>query len=159
LGLPVHPYRFFKSLWQTFYFKKQLSLFLAEYNGKMIAGGIVFKYKNRVSFEFIGSDNKFNHVFPNHFLCWQIIKSSYEEGFKVVDLGRTALSNQGLITFKYRWGAKIKEMPIYYYPKIVGMDIKPRESTQTYQLIRTINRHLPKFAYNIMSNFYYRHAS
>ena len=57
------------------------------------------------------------------------------------------------------WGAKIKEMPIYYYPKIVGMDIKPRESTQTYQLIRTINRHLPKFAYNIMSNFYYRHAS
>jgi len=159
LGLPVHPYRFFKALWQTFHSKDQLSLHLADYNGKIIAGIIFFKYKKRVSMEFVGSDKNYNNLCPDHFLYWHMIKSAFEEGIEIVDLGRTSINNQGLMEFKSRWGTEIQEMPIYYYPKISDMDIKPPESTRTYELIRKINRNSPHFLYHFVSRFYYRHAS
>jgi CelD/BcsL family acetyltransferase involved in cellulose biosynthesis len=159
LGLPGLPYTFFKALWQTYYSKDQLSLYLAEYDGKIIAGAVFFKYKKRLSMEFAGTDEKYNKLYPNHFLYWHIIKNAYEEEFEIADMGRTSVFNQSLITFKSRWGAKTREMPVYYYPKISDMNIKPRESTRSYQLIKKINSNSPKFLYHLVSSFYYRHAS
>jgi hypothetical protein len=40
-----------------------------------------------------------------HFLLWRAIQDAKATGLRFFDLGRTDADQQGLITFKNRWGA------------------------------------------------------
>ena len=117
LGLPLQPYTFFKLLWETFFPSDRVALFLAEQQGKAIGGILLFKFKDRVSAEFVASDVTLRNVSPNHFLFWEAIKFAYHEGYKIFDFGRTSPYNVGLMDFKRRWGTKIVDLPQFYYPE------------------------------------------
>ncbi|MCP4990672.1 MAG: GNAT family N-acetyltransferase [Colwellia sp.] len=82
-GLPTYPYKFITMLWAEFSLLKKATLFLAEHKGKTIAGVLLFKYKERISAEYSVLDNKFLSLSPCHFLFWEVIKSAYEEGYKI----------------------------------------------------------------------------
>jgi lipid II:glycine glycyltransferase (peptidoglycan interpeptide bridge formation enzyme) len=52
-----------------------------------------------------GSDARFHNLGGIQMLLWQAIKEAKEAGVEELDLGRSDLNNQGLITFKNRWSA------------------------------------------------------
>ena len=157
LFLPPQPYKFFKSIWDTFYLDKRIELLLAEKNQKAIAGLFLFKFKNRVSAECAGSNENFNDLSPNHLLFWKAIKMAHEEGFEVFDFGRTSPKSKSLMDFKNRWGTKEVDLPIYYYPKEIAINSDNRESSLGYTIVQKLCRITPYPFSQYLGQFIYRH--
>lgn len=157
LGLPPQPYVFFQSLWDEFFPSKQVSILLAKKDDESIAGILLYKYKDRVSAEFAVINEIFRGFSPNHFLFWEAIKSSYEEGFKIFDFGRTSSFNKGLMDFKRRWNTKMIDLPQFYYPKRVTEKISINNTSLKYRFVRKLCRNVPDFMFPTIGKFIYRH--
>jgi lipid II:glycine glycyltransferase (peptidoglycan interpeptide bridge formation enzyme) len=50
------------------------------------------------------------------FLFWRLIEESKAAGARQIDFGRTDLNNEGLITFKNRFGTTRTLLTYYRYP-------------------------------------------
>jgi len=158
LGLPVQPFEFFKNLFDSLSPMNAISLFLAQKDGDTIAALIAFKYKNRFSLEYSGYNPNYLKLYPNHFLYWHAIMLAYNEGYKIFDFGRTAVSNHGLMFFKKRWGTKVEDLPNFYYPSSYAIKKNcNRESSLQYKLVRKVLRHSPMIVSKIISGLIYKH--
>lgn len=157
LGLPAQPYGFFKSLWGVFHSTNRIRLLLAEKNGHVIAGLIVFTFKDRCSAEHLGSDIAYRDASPDHFLFWQAIQMAHHEGFKIFDFGRTAVSNESLIVFKSRWGTEVTDLPHFYYPQSAVNRKSNTESSLGYKFLKKLCCHSPESLFPHIGNFCYRH--
>jgi lipid II:glycine glycyltransferase (peptidoglycan interpeptide bridge formation enzyme) len=95
-------------------FKNEAQLFLAEYEGKIIAGGI-FTYLNQEAIYYYGaSSNKNRNVMAPYLIQWTAIQEAQKRKCKIYDfLGITpekANKNhpwQGVTSFKKKFGGKI----------------------------------------------------
>lgn len=157
LGLPPHPYRFFKALWDVFYPSGKIALFLAELDKDTIAGHMVFKFNQRFSAEFEGWDKRFSKMSPNHFLFWEEIKAAYSEGYKIFDFGRTSPGNIPLMDFKRHWGTHTVDLPQFFYPMQSCGKVAAKESSLAYKLIQGAVKNSPDFALSAIGKFCYRH--
>lgn len=117
-GLPPHPYRFFQNMWKLLMPQNFLLIPLLEYQGKIIAGAIILKFKEAFHFEYSAFDRDHTDVSPNHFMIWETIKIAQDEGAKYFDFGRTASANKSLMDFKKRWGTEEHNLQYYYYPEV-----------------------------------------
>jgi len=61
---PPQPCRFFEAIWANFHADGKAQLLLAESEGKVIAGLMLFKWKDRVSAETAASDERFLNMSP-----------------------------------------------------------------------------------------------
>ncbi|MCP4990674.1 MAG: GNAT family N-acetyltransferase [Colwellia sp.] len=156
-GLPAHPYKFIKMLWAEFSLSQKVTIFLAEHKRKTIAGIMLFKYKNRISAEYLVLDNKFLSLSPGHFLFWETIKSACEEGFKIFDFGRTSSANVSLMDFKKRWGTEVEDLPQFFYPKETVVDSIRVEQQWKYRMMKGICRHSPLCIQGVIGKFCYCH--
>lgn len=156
-GLPAQPYIFFQVLWEIFSPSKQMVLLLAEYNSKVIAGLVLFRYKKRVSAEILGTDEEYLNVSPNHLLFWEAIQSACRDGFKVFDFGRTSPNNESLMTFKNRWGTSVIDLPQFYYPSAATETLNDQDTSTKYNIITKLCKKSPDFIYREISRFCYKH--
>lgn len=156
-GLPPQPFIFIKNVWEIFSPSKAITLLLAKHNNKAIAGQILFKFKDRVSVEFSVSDESFREMSPSHFLFWEAIKLSYDEGYKIIDFGRTSPNNTGLMDFKRRWGTVMIDMPKFYYPKETRKEDVKKEDSMKYKIMQKICNKAPEFILPTIGRFCYRH--
>jgi len=152
LGLPTQPYHLLQNLFKIYSPQKQISLLIADYQGMPIGGLIVYKYKDRVSSEFLASEIQFRHMNTDHFLYWNAIQMACIEGYKMYDFGRTAINNNSLSDFKRRWGTTESELPEYQNPKS-----SLREETRSYKLAKSLCKNAPEPIFQALSNFCYRH--
>lgn len=157
VGLPPQPYTFFKELWETFSPSKQMVLHLAERNNITLAGLILFKFRDRVSAEFLASDEQYLNVSPNHLLFWEAIKLAYAEGYKVFDFGRTSPNNETLMTFKNRWGTQLVDLPQYFYPENAFKPGEAQESSMSYKLINKICQSSSESVCKLLGRICYKH--
>lgn len=157
LCLPPQPFCFFKSLWDVFSPVNQLTLLLAESKEKAIAGLILLKFKDRVSAEFAVSDEDYKNLSPNHFIFWEAIKMSYNEGYKTFDFGRTSPSNKSLMDFKKRWATEEVDLPQYYYPENVMKYSTGVENSLRYKFTSKLCSKAPNSTLQVIGNFCYRH--
>lgn len=105
------------------YFEKMLNclgpenirLYLAYYQGKMIAGTIAIVYGNKCWYLYGASSNEYRNVMPNYLLQWEMIKWAIESGCDIYDFrgvsGDIDESNPlyGLYRFKKGFGGKFTE--------------------------------------------------
>jgi len=156
LGFPIQPYSFFKNMWQALYPQGYFTLFLAEWNKRAIAGIILFKFKRIVSYEFGSPIEKYLDKRPNHFLLWRAIEMACTEGYHYFDFGKSPPEHKGLLDFKKRWGAKIYDLPYFYYPEIQGV-MSLQQNNLGYKLLRSIGKHTPLFLAKLMGKIAYHH--
>lgn len=153
--VPSQPYRFFKNLWKQFFADKLLSLILVKKEGQIIGGGIVIKFKDRATLEFLASDSDFLSVRPNHLLAYAAIKSAHEEQYTIFDFGRTAPEDTGLMRFKKYWGTDIVDLSQAWNKECTIAT----EDTNTlkWKFMSLLAGHSPLPLYRILNNFCYRH--
>ncbi len=156
LGFPIQPYRFFKKMWDLMYPKGYFTLLLAEFNQRTIAGAIFFKYKDTVSFEHSASVQKYLGLRPNNLILWKAIEMACSEGYHYFDFGKTTPENKGLLDFKSRWGAKMYDVPYFYYPQVKGM-MSLEQNDLKHKLLRSMGKHMPLPLAKIMGRLAYRH--
>jgi hypothetical protein len=158
-GLPALPLFFVQSIFREFLPDRRVVLLIGELETKPIAAMVLYKFKNRVSAEFLGWDRSFIDVQPSVFIYWEAIKVAQREGYEVFDFGRTAANNQSLMDFKSHWGTQVTGLPQFYFPNNATQSTLERERSLSVDLANIVFRGIPNVFYLPLGNFYYRHIS
>lgn len=156
-GMPVQPQRFFFGLWDAFAACGALQLLLAEYRGTIIASAFLLRVSDTtVSIVYSASDENYLDLAPNNLLFWTAISWACRQGYQILDLGRTARDNEGLMEFKRRWGAVMEPLPYYYYPRMAGL-AATSESSWEFRLLTTCWKRLPTSIAGSLGGYLYKH--
>ena len=156
LGLPPQPYRFIESLWVTFAPSGMVEIELASREGTPVAGILLLKFKDRVSAEYLVSDERFRDLSPNQLLVWNAIRRAHDQGYRVFDFGRTDATNTTLMDFKRRWGTTVSDLPIYCYPPSHLAEMESPGARLRAALHWTV-QHLPEEGDRWLGDLIYQH--
>jgi len=126
---------------------------IASKAGQPIAGIVTLDHGKKMVYKYGGSDTQLNSLGGTPMLFWRAIKEA-EAGAEELDLGRSDLDNQGLITFKERWSAARRTLTTWRAPAVTVSssfeDIKVRLAKEVCGL-------LPDRVLTMAGRFLYRH--
>jgi len=152
-GVPVQPWRFFELLHDRL-LTRNLGFISLAYAGKQcLAAGLFLSWNKSLIYKYAASSDVGQDLRPNHLLTWTAINWGCENGYKVLDFGRTDLNNRGLRTFKNRWGAAEISRP---YSIISTKNDKPLVR-RIPSVINTIIRNSPMWVCRLCGEFLYKH--
>jgi FemAB-related protein (PEP-CTERM system-associated) len=154
LGTPVFPRRLFAD--GPALFGENCRIFSVHWNGRTVAAVWTLFYKNEVVPYFGGSIRPYNHLAPNNFMYWMLIKYGCEHGYRVFDFGRSK-KGTGSFDFKKRWGMVQSDLPYQY--DLLGGDGLPDTSPLNAKYSRRIAlwRKLPLSVANTVGPLISRH--
>ena len=155
-GMPTQPRRFFFGLWDAFAASGALQVLLAEHEGNVIAGMLLLASGSTIRDAYSASDASALWAAPNNLLMWQAITWGCTHGYKTLDMGRTARDNEGLMSFKRRWGATKEPLPYYYYPGVDGL-ASTSEQSWKFRLLTNCWRQLPLHVAGPLGGSLYKH--
>ncbi len=103
-NLPPQPISWFRNLISCL--GERLTIRVASKSGEPIASILTLSHRATLVYKYGCSDERHHNLGPVPFLFWDAIREGRENGLHEFDLGRSDLTNPGLITFKSRLGAK-----------------------------------------------------
>jgi Acetyltransferase (GNAT) domain len=112
--LPPQPVTWFRNLIACL--GDRLTIRVASKNGKPIASIITLSYKRCVVYKYGCSDPRYYNLGGVIALLWQAIQEAKQQGATDFDMGRSACSQTGLVSFKERWGAVRSTLTYYREP-------------------------------------------
>jgi CelD/BcsL family acetyltransferase involved in cellulose biosynthesis len=150
--VPPQPRTWFRNLIECMGDKAQIRL--ARKNGIPVAALLTLRHRSSVVYKYGCSDERFHHLAGMPFLFWRLIEESKASGAEEIDLGRSDLDQQGLITFKDRLGAKRQVLSYYRYPQT-----EKRESVHSWgrRAMRQLFSVLPDSILSAIGQVLYRH--
>jgi len=101
--LPPQPRKWFTNLMDSF--GDALKIRVAFKGTRPVAAMLTIRYKNTLTYKYGCSDPRFNKLGSMHLLFWKAIQEAKAAGLQRFDFGRTDAGQDGLTTFKSRWGA------------------------------------------------------
>ena len=113
--VPPQPLSWFRNLISCM--GDRVKIRLASYNGRPVAGILTIRYKDTMTYKYGCSDSQFHRFGPMQFLMWTAIQEAKNDGLVEFDMGRTDLSNEGLLTFKDHWGGTRSPLAYTRYPE------------------------------------------
>lgn len=145
LGVPCHPYVFFKNMFEEM--SDNLRLYQAKKDGDLLASGI-FSYFNRcIIYGYGAADPNYLKLYPYNAFIDKSIKDGCDSGYNKYDFGRSGKDNAGLINFKKDWGCKELEL-VYSYDSHL-----PNRSNKIKYFLGDILTLLPTNIYKWISDF------
>lgn len=111
----IRSYDYFVDIWDNLVQRGLARLFVAEYEGEMIAGTLAFIMGNKAWYVYGASGNRHRNVMPNHLLQWTMINWAVGEGCTLYDFrGISGDMNPdnplyGLYRFKKGFGGEVTE--------------------------------------------------
>jgi lipid II:glycine glycyltransferase (peptidoglycan interpeptide bridge formation enzyme) len=155
LGVPVQPWRFFRSLWSEFSPGNEAFIVQARGAGEVTASAVFLRHRQRLYYKFAASDPLALTSQPNSLILWEAIEWAHAAGLSEVDFGKTAHENAGLARFKRSWGAVPTAVSYYYFPRVTGLGAESEHSTRL-RAARAVWRRLPLPAARLLGGFLYR---
>ena len=110
------PRKWFKNLVACM--AEMVQIRLARKNGIPIAAMLTLRHGSTVVFKYGCSDARFHNLGGVPFLFWKLIEDCKASGVESIDLGRTDMTNHGLIAFKDRLGAARELLTYYRYTRL-----------------------------------------
>ena len=156
LGVLPQPYAFFKALFRHVISQHLGFMLMGEWEGKVIAGVLFLTYKDTMYYKFNASDENYLQKRPNHLVIWEAMRYACANNYKHFDLGRCAPEEEGLRTFKSRWGATEVKLPYYYYPRIKGVTTLT-ENSLGYRVMRLVSHVMPQAVFRATGSVLYKH--
>ena len=141
-------------------FGEALQIRLAFKGDQPIAAILTLRHKNSLVYKYGCSDVEFNNLGGTQLLFWRAIQDAKGLGLHQFDLGRSDADNDGLITFKDRWGATRSTLNYLRHgasrqplrgSKEAGTDLKSRLAKQVFA-------HAPNGLLSLAANLLYKHV-
>jgi hypothetical protein len=110
-GVPIQPFAWFRHLVDEL--GDRVSIHVAKHQGSPVAAIMTAWHNKTLVYKYGCSDAAFNHYGGTLFLFWRAIQDAKAQGVQEFDLGRSDLSNGGLLAFKDHLGAR--RIPLTYY--------------------------------------------
>jgi len=101
--VPPQPINWYRNLISCF--GDALKIRMTFKDGRAIAGMLTLRYKDTMTYKYGGSEPDYNKFGSMHLLFWKAIQEAKDSRLSVFDFGRTDADQDGLVTFKERWGA------------------------------------------------------
>lgn len=103
-GISAHPRKYYEQFFQTLP-ERMCRLFVAEYDGKIIAGNMVIFYGDTVTYLHGGTGDMHRDAMAPYLLQWEQIKTAKKEGYHFYDFGGIKSEDadsswRGITTFK-----------------------------------------------------------
>jgi lipid II:glycine glycyltransferase (peptidoglycan interpeptide bridge formation enzyme) len=84
--IPVHEKEFYKQAWQTFHRVEAVKLILAKYQGEVVAGKMIFVFKDRSMHFWGGTSSKGRDINASYLIQWESIRWAMSQGYHYCDL-------------------------------------------------------------------------
>ncbi len=156
LGLPAQPWRFFKLVGEIFAPSDDLEIWLANRDGRDLAAALLIRAGNRVYYKW-GARQPGDDSRANHLLFWNAIEDHCTRS-QTLDLGRTDISNTGLMRFKKDLGASAVPMPYSYFPRASG-PVSAEALVGARKSVMRLWSVLPLFATRLLGSAVYRYLA
>ena len=157
--LPPPPRRWFANLMEAF--GRRLKIRAAFKNDHLVAAMITIHHKDTMFYKYGCSDVDYNKLGSMPSLYWRAIHDAKTLNCRFFDLGRTDAGQQGLITFKSRWGAT--ESPLDYcrygFANEPTHSLDLNNSSWTSSAARHVLGHLPLGFLSVAGRVLYRHSA
>ena len=150
--VPPQPFEWFQNLVTCM--GKDACIRIASKAGQPVAGILTLDHGKKMVYKYGGSDTKFNNLGATPMLFWQAIKEAKEAGLEELDLGRSDLDNQGLITFKERWSAVSSTLTTWRAPAVT---VSPSIEHIKVRLAKEACARLPDSVLKLAGRLLYRH--
>jgi hypothetical protein len=151
-GLPPQPLSWFfnlRNLWG-----EALKVCLVLNNGRAIAGILTIRHKQSLTYKYGASDSRFHSLGAMALLFWHAVQEGKRQQLYELDLGRSDLDDQGLITFKNHLGAKASILNYYRYPRSAAMN----STLHRNQFSSSLYSYLPSSLLRVAGRILYRHV-
>jgi lipid II:glycine glycyltransferase (peptidoglycan interpeptide bridge formation enzyme) len=86
------------------------------HSGQPAAGILTIRFQRAMTYKYGFSDQKFHPLGSMQLLLWKAIEDARSQGLAEFDMGRSDWTNQGLVTFKDRWGCRRSSIAHLRYP-------------------------------------------
>lgn len=154
-GVPVQPWRFFELIAEQLLDRGKGFVLLARQEENLLAGAVFLHHNRVLTYKYGATDPKWTVLKPNNLIFSEAIRIGCEEGFRVLDMGRTDAGNTGLREFKSRWGAEETVLRYSYFPPA-------SESHRTSRLMPVLGaviRSSPPWVCQLLGEMLYRYAA
>jgi hypothetical protein len=105
------------------------------------------------------SDERFHPIGAVPWLFWQAFQEAKSDQLEEFDLGRSDLTNPGLIRFKDRLGATKTPICYWRFPNRFGSTRGELSAALNSPAVRKVLSRLPQRLFRLAGEFFYRHAS
>ena len=130
-----YPKRLFHNLFQLAEYRQKVKLWLAKYDGRVIAGAWVFYHGGHVVYWHGAMHADYMHCHPVHLMLSEAIKAACEEGFRWFDFNPSG-GLQGVEHFKRGFGAEVRAFAGYRRLGPIGKAYRAKRHFQE-TLLRT----------------------
>jgi CelD/BcsL family acetyltransferase involved in cellulose biosynthesis len=155
--IPPQPLAWFRNLIDCF--GEALTIRVASKNGQPVAAILTLRHKETLVYKYGCSDERLSNLGGTHLLFWHTIEEAKAENILRFDLGRSDIANEGLITFKNRWGAVAQSL---VYSRL-SRSVRPPANSVTSMgnwardFGKRILPHLPDTIFTTVGKALYRH--
>lgn len=151
---PIHWYRNLISC-----FGDALKIRMTFKDGRAIAGMLTLRYKDTMTYKYGGSEPDYNKFGSMHLLFWKAIQEAKDARLRVFDFGRTDADQDGLVTFKERWGATRSRLIYsrYVLPGKAPGFLDPATGSWKTQLAKGLFARMPSSVLIAIGDRLYRH--
>lgn len=105
-GVPPQPDAFFESFQRNLLANSLGFVSLARLGDQTIAASVFLHYHGMMYHKYNASDEQHLLIRPNQGLLWDAMRWGCENGYSMMDLGRSDLGGEGLIKYKRGWGSE-----------------------------------------------------
>jgi len=106
-GFQSHQQNYYQTMLEVFRKKNLIELFLAEYRGEVIAGGIFLFFGKQAVYYYGASADQHRNLMAPYLLQWHAILEARQRGCKIYDfLGISSDRLAGVTDFKLKFGGK-----------------------------------------------------
>lgn len=112
--LPPQPYQWFQNLVRSM--GESVEIRTAYKNDAPVASILTLRHRRVVYYKYGCSDARFNYLGATPLLLWRAMCEANSQGATEFDLGRTEMSNAGLISFKNKWAPEPQALTSWKFP-------------------------------------------
>lgn len=128
-------------------------------NDVPVAGMITLIYGKTLVYKYGGSDAEYHKFGGMQMLLWQTIREAKIAGLDQLDFGRSGWDDDGLITFKDRWGAQRSALQYWRSPGKKGIFLADEGWHHRYARKIFSSISLPDNMLRLIGKLLYRHLS
>jgi hypothetical protein len=150
--LPPQPLNWFRELAAVL--GDSMKIRVAFHGAIPIASIITLEFKRSMVYKYGCSNAAYHHMGGLQMLFWNAIQEAIAKGLCEFDLGRSDIDNDGLATFKDRWGAPRSLLSYWSSPPVA----KNSHRIRAYGLAGPIFRHIPDKLLLVSGRLLYRHV-
>ncbi len=151
-GLPPQPRSWYRNLVDCL--GSALTIRVALKDKQPIAAIITLCFNDSLVYKYGCSDTQFNNLGGTQLLFWRAIQQAKESNLRWFDLGRSDEDNQGLVTFKDRWGAQRSTLTYLRNPASLTLH---RDEGWKMHVAKGVFAHTPNAFLSAVGGLLYKH--